>query len=635
MPRAVIALVALLLASLPAQTQPRGGGILNSSNDMCTSSACKVAGQIAPQIGSSITQSGALCNSAHDDTAAINTYLATLAGGSMVYVPPGLQCLINSANLSIPANVFVRGLAGPITNAYSPSKVSAILMNPGYTIILGQGAQLEGLLIQRSTLTPNPTASQVKSAVTTWGAERSIAVTLPANLGGQTIRDLFIIGFNTAIQANAGQFAIQHIVGDDYNGVEVTTAGDNATIDDVRFEPYYAFNTSATSGAWARPGIAFNFHDGDTLGGAACTRCFSFMWANGLVLNNVGVTNISNSSFEWQHSFGNGLVGAAGVREIIGCAACSVNNTYFFGFDTPVSDEVSNTVTFDGLNIVTATKTDFYLMGGAATPTTLTLGGRPAAGDTLSETLTSPSIIGSPLTITYKAIPGDTTASTAVGLQKIINSTQALIAARVSASVSGSVVTTNWPAATSITVTAASTGGITTRTSMGRATAGGSNGQIIGAQILTNGGVPAFTIGDTKACANAWQITAPNLSNGTGILPSGWLSWPTPCGGSIQEITVSGVQWSRLLTTNLSGCGTSPTVNNYASDARGTITEGTGSPTGCTLTFRTPFFYSPTCVVTNWASNSSQVSISSVSTTRLVVTNAATNGNKFTYQCQP
>ena len=332
----VLAFLAVLLVMGMAAAQMRQG---DTPPLGCTPIGCA-------QTGMSVLTLGAACNGQTDDTSTINAYLATFTNGGLVYIPAGKQCLINSGNLTIPANVRLVGAAGPVTNAYAPAGVSEILLNPSYTIKLGQGAQLQDLLIQRSTLVANPTAAQVISAVATWGVERSIAVTFPANLGGQALKDLFIIGFNTAVQANAGQFSMSHIAGDDYNGVEVLTAGDNATLDDVRFEPYYALATPVSSGSWACRGIAFNFHDGDTLGGAALTRGFSFMYANAILMSNIGITVVQNSSFEWQSRYGNGLTGAAGIRMVGGCASCTVSNTVFNGFDTPVSDEVSNRVVF-------------------------------------------------------------------------------------------------------------------------------------------------------------------------------------------------------------------------------------------------------------------------------------------------
>ena len=253
-------------------------------------------------MGSSIDASGAAGDGVTDDTPKINAYLATFTKGGRVWLPAGKQYLINSANLAVPANVTLEGLSSPQSpaGAISLSGASGFILNPAYTISLGRGAQLRDLFIQRSGLIANPSSAQVISAVAQWGAERSVAVTIPANIGGTLLFDLFIEGFNTCAKASAGEFSMQWISGDCYNGIEVTSAGDNHYIDNVRFEPYYALSTSPATGSWARPGIAFNLHDGNT--GTYLTRVFSFMYASGVLLSNTGVTQIANSGFEWAAS---------------------------------------------------------------------------------------------------------------------------------------------------------------------------------------------------------------------------------------------------------------------------------------------------------------------------------------------
>jgi hypothetical protein len=121
-------------------------------------------------------------------------------------------------------------------------------------------------VIKRSGLIANPSATQVITAVTRWGSESSIGVTIPANIVGVSVDHVFVIGFNTCLKSATGRFSISHLLGDCYNGLEVTSAVDNHYVDDVRFEPVYGLNVSSISGAWARPGIAFNLHDGNTGG---------------------------------------------------------------------------------------------------------------------------------------------------------------------------------------------------------------------------------------------------------------------------------------------------------------------------------------------------------------------------------
>ena len=81
----------------------------------------------------------------------------------------------------------------------------------------------------------------------------------------------------------------------------------------------------------------------------------------------------------------------------------------------------------------------------------------------------------------------------------------------------------------------------------------------------------------------------------------------------------------------LSSCGTGPSIrgNNQA----GEVTTGTGSPTGCTITFSTtaPYISIPSCLVT-WGANLVAMSYS-VSQTTLTLTQTGTSQNKISYFC--
>ena len=58
------------------------------------------------------------------------------------------------------------------------------------------------------------------------------------------LEHLFIEGFNTAIYGYGwGTFIISDVMGDDYNGIFISGAGDNMAILDTRFEPFYAINS--------------------------------------------------------------------------------------------------------------------------------------------------------------------------------------------------------------------------------------------------------------------------------------------------------------------------------------------------------------------------------------------------------
>jgi hypothetical protein len=196
----------------------------------------------------------------NDDSAQINAFVATFRHGDRIWIPAGKHYLIGDGNLVVPPNVTIEGQSSPQSpaGAISLPRASGFIVNPNYTIILEKGAQLRDLFIRRARMIANPSAPQVIAAVAQWGQERSPPLTIPAHTGGVALSDLFIEWFNTCLKASAGQFNVQSLSGDCYNGLEVMHAGDNHYIDKVRFEPYYGLATPAASGSWMRPGIAFN-----------------------------------------------------------------------------------------------------------------------------------------------------------------------------------------------------------------------------------------------------------------------------------------------------------------------------------------------------------------------------------------
>lgn len=337
-----------------------------------------------------ITQSGAVCDGKTDDSAAIRALLNTLKGGGLVAVPAGKECLIAGANLVVPSHTRIVGSGYPFRATGRLVNVSGFLLGPGRTIEMSGGTAVDNLLIRRSGLNPDPTAPEVIEAVRSWCAERSVGVTIPAHVDGVHLSNLFIEGFNTAVLAKAGQYSISHVQGDDCNGIEQDGGGDNSYVDDVRFEPFYALRTPAISGSWNRPGIAFYFHDGGT--GWYCTRCFAFMWQNGLVLSDEGIGTIANSGFEWQRSYGPTAAGTVGLRWIGHNAATSAHNVYSSGFDTSVSDEGIGEVMMAAMTVLPNARgvTGFYLGGQSADSAAITVGGKVAANSAVTLEFTGP-----------------------------------------------------------------------------------------------------------------------------------------------------------------------------------------------------------------------------------------------------
>ena len=79
----------------------------------------------------------------------------------------------------------------------------------------------------------------------------------------------------------------------------------------------------------------------------------------------------------------------------------------------------------------------------------------------------------------------------------------------------------------------------------------------------------------------------------------------------------------------LTSCGTAPTISG--TDVAGLITTGTGSPTGCTLTFATAYNSTPYCSV------DSQTQLAAfaftLSKTAITITQTGTSSNLISYGC--
>lgn len=80
----------------------------------------------------------------------------------------------------------------------------------------------------------------------------------------------------------------------------------------------------------------------------------------------------------------------------------------------------------------------------------------------------------------------------------------------------------------------------------------------------------------------------------------------------------------------LTSCGTSPAISG--SDISGEVTMGTGSPTGCVITFNRAYTSAPYCAVT-WQATPLASQSYAVSNTAITLTQTATSSNKVNYYC--
>jgi len=81
----------------------------------------------------------------------------------------------------------------------------------------------------------------------------------------------------------------------------------------------------------------------------------------------------------------------------------------------------------------------------------------------------------------------------------------------------------------------------------------------------------------------------------------------------------------------LSSCGTNPTARG--NNQKGEVTMGSGSPTGCVITFNiaNPFSAAPTCIVT-WQANLAAMGYT-YTQGALTITQTGTSSNKINYDC--
>jgi hypothetical protein len=252
----------------------------------------------------SSTSTGAAGDGKADDTTTLQALLDDLssAGGGTCIIPAGKFHYIGSANLRIPQNVIVTGAANPFSGwRNSPLATGCgFFLNPSCSLVMGVASSLLSVKVFRSGLLSRPTGAQVMSSLVTWAGENSVAILTPANTGGVVLDEVFIVGFNTGIKSMAGTFYVNRVWIDCYNGMVVSTAGDNYSIERLRCEPYYAMAAGPGPNFthWYRGGVGLNLTDnGDT--GGFIRECFVFCWQIGFQ-STAGVTVFSDCGYETQ-----------------------------------------------------------------------------------------------------------------------------------------------------------------------------------------------------------------------------------------------------------------------------------------------------------------------------------------------
>lgn len=169
------------------------------------------------------------------------------------------------------------------------------------------------------------------------------------------------------------------------------------------------------------------------------------------------------------------------------------------------------------------------------------------------------------------------------------------------------------------------------------------NGNGITSGSVTNAGVRANTftaaagVGGAVTNAGAWLSLGSGSSAGTtnyGLRIDG-NGGAASVNYAIYNASTAPNYWvGKMLAAGtaptLSSCGTSPAI---VGDAKaGEVTMGTGSPTGCTITFATAYGSAPYCVVT-WQATPLASQSYTVSASAITLTQTATSSNKVNYVC--
>jgi hypothetical protein len=202
----------------------------------------------------SVKDFGAVGNGSTDDTAAIQAALnyANTLGGAAVSLGTG-RYLINSANLSIPAGVFLEGIwehIGERINDDYTQLPCVLLLNPTHTVqITGRNAGVRGVAVINSALTTPTTLRNVLDGVNSFsGTGVTVGNGTQDTAADCYLGHLFVMGFAQGIHINGAQSRIraEYIAMDNTAGYLSDGCPDVGGITQMRCWPYFASHLSVT-----------------------------------------------------------------------------------------------------------------------------------------------------------------------------------------------------------------------------------------------------------------------------------------------------------------------------------------------------------------------------------------------------
>jgi hypothetical protein len=220
------------------------------------------------------------------------------AGGGIVVVGAG-RYLVNSANLTIPQGVFLRGfwenLGEQISDDYTKLPC-VLLLNPAYTVqIAGRDAGVRGVAIINSTLTAPPTT--LRGALDGPNSFSGTGITVGTGTFNSAsdfyLGYLFIMGFAQGIHINGNQERprVEYIAMDCQAGYLSDGSSDAGSVGNMHCWPYYAAHLSVP--------LTFAISNCTNNGGLIRVTCAANTFVTGDVVVINGVTGTTEANNRW------------------------------------------------------------------------------------------------------------------------------------------------------------------------------------------------------------------------------------------------------------------------------------------------------------------------------------------------
>jgi hypothetical protein len=205
---------------------------------------------------------GAVGNGVTDDTPAFTNALAAcaLTSGTVAIGPK--RYLINSASITIPPNCRLVGnfYPGAQRNRDFSTVPYAILLNPSFTINMGNGGQaggseLSGVFVLASNMVP---VSTVRGGINLVAGFSGTGITIKGS--DAHVIDTTVLGFTNAISSSGfGRLVVDRVYFDAFNGVSIDNCHDTCRITDTQGTYYTTANIPGGSTLqYAVSGIAAN-----------------------------------------------------------------------------------------------------------------------------------------------------------------------------------------------------------------------------------------------------------------------------------------------------------------------------------------------------------------------------------------